>query len=344
MSNPKIIVTGGCGYIGSHTIVDLSENGFEVISIDSLVRADARMLSGIEKILGKKIRNYPVDLTDREATLAVLEEHRDAVGIIHFAAYKSVPESTEYPLLYYRNNMGALYNILEGAALYNIPNIVFSSSCSVYGLVEHLPVTEQTPFGEAQCAYARSKQHGEQVIEDFILANPLSAILLRYFNPVGAHLSSEIGETPLDVPNNLVPYITQTAAGRREKLTVFGVDYDTRDGSCIRDYVHVCDIAHAHTLAVKYLLDGTSGKALDIFNLGTGTGVSVLEAVQAFERVTGQQLKYESGPRRPGDVVAVYADNTKAREVLKWEPQYNIDEMMRSAWAWEKAMKARGYY
>lgn len=339
MPLPKIIVTGGCGYIGAHTIVDLVQNGFDVISIDNLSRSDQKILEGVERLLDKKIINYRIDLQHREATLKVLEQHADAVGIIHFAALKSVPESTEKPLLYYRNNMGSLFNILEGVEKYNIPNFVFSSSCSVYGLVDQLPVTEDTPFKEAQCAYARSKQHGEHVLEDVTKVLPINTVLLRYFNPVGAHPSAEIGEMPIGVPNNLAPFITQTAIGKREKLTVYGDDYPTRDGSCVRDYIHVCDIAHAHTLAMQYLLKQNQKNLLEIFNLGTGDGVTVLEVIKAFEKATQIKLSYEIGPRRPGDVIEVYADNTKAKKYLNWDLQYNLEEMMLSAWKWENKMK-----
>jgi UDP-glucose 4-epimerase len=338
MSHPKIIVTGGCGYIGSHTIVDLIENGFDVVSIDNLSRSNKITYSGIEKITGKSIQQEEIDLTDRTATLKVLEKHSDAIGIIHFAAFKSVPESTEKPLLYYKNNMDGLFHLLEGVEMYGIPNFVFSSSCSVYGLVDVLPVTETTEFQEAQCAYARTKQHGEQVLQDVTKATKINTIILRYFNPVGAHPSANIGETPIDIPNNLVPFITQTAIGKREKLTVFGDDYSTRDGSCVRDYIHVCDIAHAHTLAVQYLIKNKKPEHLEIFNLGTGNGVSVLEAIKAFEKATQVPLKFEIGPRRAGDVIEVYADNTKAKKYLGWDLKYNIEEMMLTAWNWEKKM------
>lgn len=338
MPGSKIIVTGGCGYIGSHTIADLVQNGFDVVSIDNLSRSDNRILEGVERITDRKIHNYRIDLKNREATMKVLEANADAVGIIHFAAYKSVPESTVHPLMYYKNNMDSLFHLLEGVEKYNIPNFVFSSSCSVYGFVEKLPVTEDTPFQEAQCSYARTKQHGEQVLQDVAKATRLNTILLRYFNPVGAHPSGEIGEMPIDVPNNLVPFITQTAIGKREKLTVFGDDYSTRDGSCVRDYIHVCDIAHAHTLAVKYLLEHPELEQPEILNLGTGNGVTVLEVIQAFEKATGQKLKYEIGPRRPGDVIEVFANNTKAKNLLGWDLKYRLEDMMLSAWNWEKKM------
>ncbi len=341
MGRQKVIVTGGCGYIGSHTIVDLIQNGFDVISIDNLSRSDQRILDGVERITDRRVHNYRIDLKQRETTLKVLEANSDAVAIIHFAAYKSVPESVKEPLSYYRNNMEGLYNLVEGVQKFKIPNFVFSSSCSVYGLVEKLPVTEDTPFQEAQCAYARTKQHGEQVIQDVSKASSFNSILLRYFNPVGAHPSSEIGEMPVDTPNNLVPFITQTAIGKREKLTVFGDDYPTRDGSCVRDYIHICDIAHAHTLAVKKLLEKQTIQDPEIFNLGTGNGMTVLEVIQAFEKATGQTLKYEIGPRRAGDVIEVYADNTKAKKELGWELQYGLEEMMLSAWNWEKKLPVK---
>ncbi|MCO5248464.1 MAG: UDP-glucose 4-epimerase GalE [Chitinophagales bacterium] len=331
----KIIVTGGVGYIGSHTLVDLIQNGYDVVSIDNLSRSSVKILHGVEKITGRKVKNYEVDLTDKARLSKVFEENQDAKGIIHFAAYKSVSESVEKPLLYYRNNMEGLYNILECIIQYNIPNIVFSSSCSVYGMVEKLPVTEETPFGEAQCAYARSKQHGEQVLTDVTKAHSFKTVLLRYFNPVGAHSSAEIGELPIGTPNNLAPFITQTAIGKREKLTVFGSDYPTRDGSCIRDYIHVSDIAQAHTLAMNYLIAREHFDIPEVFNLGTGNGVSVFEAIKAFEESTGQKLNYEVGSRRSGDVIAVYANNTKAKETLGWKLKYNLHDMMKSAWEWE---------
>lgn len=338
MAQSKVIVTGGAGYIGSHTIVDLIQNGFDVISIDDFSHSSEKVFEGIEKITGKKILNYNVDLKDNASTLDILGKHADAVGVIHFAAHKSVPESIEKPLMYYKNNMQGLFNIIEGIEKYSIPHFVFSSSCSVYGLVDELPVVETTPFGVAQCAYARTKQHGEQVLEDVSLLAKFNTILLRYFNPVGAHPSAEIGEMPIGVPNNLVPLITQVAIGKREKLTVFGDDYPTRDGSCVRDYIHVCDVARAHTLAMKYLIQEQTAKKIDIFNLGTGDGVTVLEIIQAFEQVAGLKLKYEIGPRRSGDVIEVYADNAKAKSILGWELEYDLNDMMLSAWDWEQKM------
>lgn len=335
----KVIVTGGTGYIGSHTIVDLMDHGFEVVCIDNLSRSRKYALKGIEKITGKAPLFYPVDLCDKEATFEVISEHRDAVGIIHFAALKSVPESVEKPLEYYSNNIDSLLHILEAVNTYGIPHVVFSSSCSVYGNAEQLPVTESTPIKPAESPYAHTKQIGEDIIRNAAPAGQARYILLRYFNPIGAHPSSWIGEIPMDKPNNLVPFITQTATGKLPKLTVYGNDYPTRDGSCIRDYIHVCDIAHAHTLALQYLMAGKSETAVDIFNLGSGNGVSVLEAIHAFEKVSGQNLPYTLGERRAGDVVAVYADNTKAATLLDWHCQYTLEDAMLSAWNWELKMQ-----
>jgi len=333
-----ILVTGGCGYIGSHTIVDLIEHGFEVISIDNFSRSTPRLLKGIEKITGKKVMNYPVDLCNYEALQAVLRAHPEIEGIIHFAAFKTVPESVEKPLMYFHNNLESLINLLQYIQTYQVPYFVFSSSCSVYGNTDQLPVVEETPLGEAQSPYARTKQMGEQIIYDVSKVASNQFILLRYFNPVGAHPSGWIGELPLGKPDNLVPVITQTAIGKLPQMQVMGADYPTRDGSCIRDYIHVMDIAHAHTLALQYLMEHRNSSNYEIFNLGTGRGVSVLEAIQAFEKVNGVKLNYTIGPRRPGDVVAIYADNKKAREKLGWEPKYTIEDMMRTAWQWEQNM------
>lgn len=331
----KILVTGGCGYIGSHTVVDLIQNGFEVISIDNLSRGYEDLIFGAEIITGKKIKNYKVDLCSLEDTRAVFEENKDIVGIIHFAAYKSVPESVSKPLEYFRNNITSLLNVLQCAKEYNVKNFVFSSSCSVYGNADSLPVTELTPLKEAESPYARTKQMGEDICKDFVTANPeFTAILLRYFNPVGAHESAIIGELN-EKPENLVPVVTQTAIGKRDSMSVFGNDYNTRDGSCIRDYIHVSDIAHAHTLALKKSLDGALPSRCEIFNLGTGNGVSVLELIQAFENVANLKLNYNIAPRRPGDVIEVFADNSKAQNILGWIPKFGINEMMRTAWKWE---------
>lgn len=335
----KILVTGGTGFIGSHTIIDLIENGFEVISIDDFSRSTSIALSGIEKITGKKIKNYSVDLKNFEETQAVFMEHTDIDGIIHFAAYKAVGESVEEPILYYENNMFGLINLLKCVQEFGVPNFVFSSSCTVYGNPDVIPVTEQTPIKPAESPYGATKQMGETVIRDFTKATATNAILLRYFNPVGAHPSGHIGELPVGRPQNLVPAITQTAIGKLPKMMVHGNDYDTRDGSCVRDYIHVSDIAHAHTLAIQYLLEEKNETACDVFNLGTGNGVTVLEAIQAFEKVSGVQLNYAIGPRRAGDVVAIYANNEAAVKKLGWNIQYGISEMMDTAWKWELRLK-----
>ncbi len=335
----KILVTGGCGYIGSHTIVDLVDHGFEVISIDDNSRSTPYLLEGIEKITGKKIKNYQVNLCDLEATKAVFEENKDVEGVIHFAAYKTVPESVEKPLLYFHNNLESLVNILACVKEFEVSSFVFSSSCSVYGNAKELPVVESTPMGEVESPYARTKHIGEDIILDYSKVNPTNNILLRYFNPVGAHPSIEIGEMPLGKPDNLVPVITQTAIGKIEQMTVFGTDYDTRDGSCVRDYIHVMDIANAHTKAIQYLIAEKNKDKCEVFNLGTGNGVTVLEAIKAFEKVSGVKLNYTTGDRRPGDVIAIYANNEYARKKLGWDPQKGIEEMMDTAWKWQLKLK-----
>ncbi|MGN6477423.1 MAG: UDP-glucose 4-epimerase GalE [Flavipsychrobacter sp.] len=335
----KILVTGGCGYIGGHTIVDLIANGFEVISVDDLSRGSLRMLQGIEKIVGKPVKNYKVNLCDADDTETIFIENPDIAGIIHFAAYKSVPESVQSPLNYYRNNIDSLVNVLQCAANYKVNNFVFSSSCSVYGNTTTLPVEETAPLAEPESPYARTKQIGEAICRDLAKQNPdFNVTLLRYFNPVGAHPTVLIGELQ-EKPENLVPVITQTAIGKRAEMTVFGTDYPTRDGSCVRDYIHVMDIANAHTKALQYTLAGENAINCDVFNLGTGNGVTVLELIKAFEKVSGEKLNYKIGDRRPGDVVEVYANNAKARALLDWDIKYNLDQMMDTAWRWEQAMK-----
>lgn len=335
----KILVTGGCGYIGSHTIVDLIENGFDVISIDDNSRSTKYLLDGIEKITGKKVKNYKVDLKDYNDTRAVFQENEDITGIIHFAAYKAVGESVEQPLMYYENNLFSLINLMKCVSEFKVPYFVFSSSCTVYGNPDAIPVTEESPIKKAESPYGSTKQMGEEIIQNVVKASESKAILLRYFNPVGAHPSIQIGELPLGKPANLVPAITQTAIGKLPQMTVFGDDYDTRDGSCIRDFIHVSDIAHAHTLAIQYLLDDKNKSNCDIFNLGTGNGVTVLEAIKAFEEVSGEKLNYKIGPRRAGDVVAIYANNNYAVSSLGWDIKYELKEMMRTAWEWELKIK-----
>lgn len=335
----KILVTGGCGYIGGHTIVDLIENGYNVISVDDLSRGSLRMLQGIEKITGKTIKNYRVNLCDLEDTEAIFIENPDIAGVIHFAAYKSVPESVEQPLKYFKNNINSLVNLLQCAQTYGVNHFVFSSSCSVYGNAKELPVKEIAPLMEPESPYARTKQMGEAICRDFAAQNKhFNVSLLRYFNPVGAHPTALIGELQ-EKPENLVPVITQTAIGKRADMIVYGSDYPTRDGSCVRDYVHVMDIANAHTKSLECMMEGRNKYKCDIFNLGTGNGVTVLELINAFEKASNEKLNYKLGPRRPGDVVEVYADNEKARAVLGWEIKYDLHQMMDTAWRWEQTIK-----
>ena len=333
-----ILVTGGCGYIGAHTIVDLIENGFNVISVDNLSRATDQSLVGIEKITGKKIKNYKIDLTNKVATEKIFIENPGITGIIHFAAYKAVGESVELPLDYYENNLFSLVHLLQMSVKYHAKHFIFSSSCTVYGNPDTTRVTEATPLQTAASPYGATKQMGEVIVKDTAHTYPISAILLRYFNPVGAHPSTAIGELPIGHPQNLVPAITQTAIGKLPKMQVHGTDYDTRDGSCIRDYIHVCDIAHAHTLALQYSIKHNKEKACEVFNLGTGNGITVLEAIQAFEKVSGVKLNYEIGPRRAGDIVAIYANNDKAVKELGWNCKYGLEEMMLTAWQWEQSL------
>lgn len=347
---PKVLVTGGCGYIGSHTLVELLAAGHEPVSIDDNSRSSETILDGVERITGKRVRNHKIDLRNAPLTEAVFAEHPDAVAVIHFAAYKTVPESVAKPLLYYDNNINSLLNVLACTDKYRIPHFIFSSSCAIYGNAKQLPVTEDAPFGEPECPYARTKQMGEHIIQDFAKTSKTSFISLRYFNPVGAHPSGEIGEVPYSDPDNLVPRITRTAASNLHLnlnlnlLVVYGNDYDTRDGTCIRDYVHVSDIARAHVLAIDQQPEtkNQEPKTVQTFNLGSGTGTTVLEAIKAFERATGQKLSFRVGPRRPGDIEAVYADNTKAAAELGWRPRFGIDDMMRTAWLWEQTDKGRG--
>ncbi len=335
----KILVTGGCGYIGAHTIIDLIENGFEVISVDDLSRGSVRMIKGAELITGRSIKNYKVNLCDMDDTEALFIENPGITGIIHFAAFKSVPESVQEPLKYFRNNINSLVNVLQCAQEHHINQFVFSSSCSVYGNPKELPVMETAPLQEPESPYARTKQMGEAICRDFAKQNrKFNVTLLRYFNPVGAHPSALIGELQ-EKPENLVPMITQTAIGKRGEMQVFGSDYPTRDGSCVRDYVHVMDIANAHTKALQFTMEGRNADKCEVFNLGTGNGVTVLELIEAFEKASGQKLNYKIGPRRPGDVVAVYANNDRAHELLGWTPQYDLHQMMDTAWRWELTIK-----
>ncbi len=331
----KVLVTGGAGYIGSHTLVDLINHGHSVVSIDNYLNSDASVYQSVEKITNSEIEYEDVDLKSMPDLRKVFEKHAfDAV--IHFAALKSVGESVEKPLSYYENNIGGMVNLLKCLVEHGVENFIFSSSCSVYGNAEELPVVESTPIGSAESPYARTKQIGEQIIADVAIAHPrMRFCVLRYFNPAGAHPSILIGESARNRANNLVPVITETAIGKRDTLHVFGDNYDTRDGTCIRDYIHVMDLAHAHTLSVEYLIR-EKPENIATFNLGSGTGSTVLEVVKAFEQVADQKLNFNIADRRPGDVEAVYADYSLAKKLLGWSPKMNLEDIMRTAWAWEK--------
>lgn len=333
----KIIVTGGCGYIGSHTIVELIQAGYEVVSVDNLINSDESVLLSIEKITGVKVKNYNLDLSNI-SSIDYLVQHEDQIlGIIHFAALKAVGDSVKYPLRYYHNNVSSLMNVLHWIELKNIPNLIFSSSCTVYGETEKLPVDESASFKETSSPYGKTKQMCEEIILDtFSSWNNKQAISLRYFNPAGAHHSHLIGESPINAPQNLVPVITETAMGKRSAMTVFGTDYNTRDGSCIRDYIHVMDLAEAHVLALQYLITGKQQSKVDAYNLGIGEGVSVLEAIHAFELVSGIKLNYKLGEKRPGDLPAIYADLNKAKTNLLWSPKKTMEDIMLDAWQWEQ--------
>ena len=333
----KVLVSGGCGYIGSHTIVDLIDNGFEVISVDNNVNSDLKPLEGIKAITGQDVINFSIDLCDAEKTRAIFVEHPDIIGVIHFAALKAVGESVHQPLAYFHNNLNSLLNLIACCKEFKVNHFIFSSSCAVYGNTKVLPVTEDTPTERAESPYARTKQMGEDILRDFCIPNKsFQTILLRYFNPAGAHESIHIGESPINPAVNLIPVITESAIGKRDSFTVFGTDFDTRDGSCIRDYIHVMDLANAHTKALQYLLEERNDSNCEVFNLGLGEGATVIEAIQAFEKVTGLKLDYKLGPKREGDVVAIYANNDKAATKLGWKPSRNIEQIMKTAWEWEK--------
>lgn len=338
----KILVTGGTGYIGSHTVVELQKKGHEVIIVDALFNSKIQALDAIEKISGIRPEFESFDLADFQLTDDFFARHDDIKGIIHFAAHKAVGESVEQPLRYYRNNLDSLMNIIECMRKYDVPNLVFSSSCTVYGQpdAEHLPVSEKAPIKKAECPYGNTKQIAEEIISESIAAyQGLHAIALRYFNPVGAHDSAMLGELPLGVPNNLMPYITQTGYGIRECLKVFGNDYPTPDGTPIRDYIHIMDLAKAHVVAVERMLNADMKKSFEIFNLGTGTGYSVLEVISSFEKMSGLKLNYEIVGRRAGDIEKVWADPTFSNNELGWKAERSLDEMTSSAWKWEQAYR-----
>lgn len=337
----KILVTGGTGYIGSHTVVELQTKGYDVVVVDNLSNSHRDVLDQIEKISGKKPEFEEFDLVDSAKTAKFFKKHADIKGIIHFAAYKAVGESVANPLMYYKNNLVSLVNILEGMRENGINNLVFSSSCTVYGQPEKLPVAEDAPVQKAMSPYGNTKQISEEIIHDTSSVTDVHAVLLRYFNPIGSHESALIGELPLGVPNNLVPFITQTAIGIREQLSVFGEDYNTPDGTAIRDYIHVVDLAKAHVIAVDRMIEEKQKKKVEIFNLGTGNGFSVLEVVNSFEKVSGQKLNYKIVDRRPGDVEQVFADTQFANDELGWKAEKTLDEMMETAWRWELALKEK---
>jgi len=341
----KVLVTGGAGYIGSHTIVDLQEKGFEVIAIDNFHNARPSVYPAIEKITNKKVPFHTTDLANYDELYQVFKETPNITGIIHFAALRYVGESVEQPLDYFKTNITGLLNLLDCAKEFKVPNFIFSSSCSVYGNIQELPVVESTTFGTAESPYGRTKQMGEHILEDCVNSPSfnMKVISLRYFNPAGAHESSLIGEDHTHQVSNLVPVITEVAIGKREKLIVFGNDYPTRDGSCVRDYVHIMDLANAHTKALEHLISNKQTTPIEAFNLGMGEGVTVMEAIRAFEKITGRSLNHEIGPRRSGDVIAVYANNDKARQVLGWFPKRGIEQIMDSAWKWEVSRNNGAY-
>ena len=338
----KILVTGGLGFIGSHTVVELQEEGYEVVIIDDCSNASETVLDGITAITGKRPLFEKLDLKNKSDVIDFFQRHSDLSGVIHFAASKAVGESVEKPLLYYENNIGTLVYVLQQLTQLKKAHLIFSSSCTVYGQADTMPITEEAPVKTAESPYGNTKQMGEEIIFDTCKVTPhLKAISLRYFNPMGAHPSAEIGELPIGVPQNLVPFITQTGIGLREQLSVFGDDYPTSDGTCIRDYIHVVDLAKAHVVALQRLLEGKNNENYEVFNVGTGTGSSVMEVIHSFERVSGKKLNYKIVGRRPGDIVKAFADTTKANKVLGWKAKSTLDEAMHSAWLWEQKIRKR---
>ena len=335
----KVLVTGGLGYIGSHTVVELQNAGFEVVIIDNLSNSSLEVLDGIIEITGKTPLFEKIDLRQKSEVIQFFEKYQDISGIIHFAASKAVGESVENPLLYYENNLTTLIYLLQACNNYTIENFIFSSSCTVYGEPDKLPIDESAPIKKATSPYGNTKQISEEILNDSCKVSNLKSIALRYFNPIGAHDSSKIGELPLGIPQNLVPFITQTAAGLRDQLSVFGDDYPTKDGSCIRDYIHVVDLAKAHVVALERLLKNRNSNQFETFNIGTGKGSSVLEVVNAFEKITQQKLNYKIVDRRVGDVISVYADTKKANEVLGWKAENSMEDSLLSSWNWEKKVR-----
>jgi len=333
-----ILVTGGLGYIGSHTVVELVENGFEVVIIDDLSNTEKNILDGIEKITGIRPAFYPFDLKRKELLSQVLDTHK-IVGCIHFAAYKAIGESQIIPIDYYENNIFSLINLLQEFKIRNISNFIFSSSCTVYGQADKMPIDENTPIKQAESSYGKTKQMSEEILHDFAKAHNKKVSLLRYFNPIGAHPSALIGELPIGIPNNLIPYVCQTAAGIREHLNIFGNDYPTPDGTAIRDYIYIGDLAKAHVLSLKKLTNTSESSAVDIYNLGTGKGYSVLEVVKSFEFANNVVVKYKFKPRRAGDITVAYADAIKAEKELNWKSETSLEYALKTTWEWQKKIQ-----
>lgn len=336
----KILVTGGLGFIGSHTVVELQNEGFEVVIIDNLSNSSEEVIKGIVAISGKTPLYEKMDLREKAAVQTFFKKHQDIAGVIHFAASKAVGESVENPLLYYENNINTLVYILQELQQKDEASFIFSSSCTVYGEAEKMPITEDASIQVAMSPYGNTKQIGEEIITDVAKVTSVNAILLRYFNPIGAHPSAEIGELPIGVPQNLVPYITQTGIGLRQELSVYGDDYPTPDGTCIRDYIHVVDLAKAHVVALQRLLNKKNLAKVETFNLGTGTGSSVLEVITTFEKVSGKKLPYKIVGRREGDIISAYANTDKANNVLGWKAQFTLEQSLASAWKWEQKIRS----
>ncbi|MCF6296864.1 MAG: UDP-glucose 4-epimerase GalE [Flavobacteriaceae bacterium] len=335
----KILVTGGLGFIGSHTVVELQNEGYEVVIIDDLSNSTIDVLDKIISITGKEPLYENLDLKNQESVQQFFKKHNTIDGIIHFAASKAVGESVEKPLKYYHNNISTLIYVLEGMKSNKVNNFIFSSSCTVYGQADVMPITEDAPFKTAESPYGNTKQIGEEIIFDTTKVSNLNAIALRYFNPIGAHESAKIGELPIGVPQNLIPYVTQTGAKIREQLSVFGGDYPTPDGTAVRDYIHVVDLAKAHIAAMKRLLENKNNASFEVFNIGTGTGSSVLDVIKAFEKVSGEPLNYKIVDRREGDITEAYADTTLANKELNWQTELNLEDALATAWKWQQTLK-----
>lgn len=338
MAKKKVLITGGAGYIGAHTVVELAQSGYHPVIVDNLSRSDRTLLGGIEKILGQKPTFHQGNCADKDFLTKVFDAEKDIQCAMHFAAYKSVGESVKFPTMYYSNNLNSLITLVDVMRSFDVQDMIFSSSCTVYGQPDHIPVAESAPIKHAESPYGTTKQMSERILEDMYPLG-MRIVSLRYFNPIGAHPTASIGELPIGVPNNLVPYITQTAIGKRPSLTVFGDDYNTPDGSCVRDFIHVVDLAQAHLKAMEFLAHKEKAPSYDVFNIGTGVGVSVLDLIKKFQEATGVKLNYVIGPRRPGDVEKTYADPAKAFRELQWNPKFSIEEGLLHAWRWEKKLR-----